>query len=129
MAYRPQYVTAPAAANYDEEDFVYSFDSSNLPVLAGLIHPGDVIRQLVLQLQNDAPFRLRAIQISGNTQSMQIRWYDPQGNLLSAVLVEADRDYSGTLNGPAPVGRLPVMVEPEISCPAGGFLSVDIEVL
>jgi hypothetical protein len=51
------------------------------------------------------------------------------GNQLSAVQLECDRAYSATENGPNPIGRLPVVFEPEVHCPAGGFLQVDILVL
>lgn len=128
-SFRAQYAFPAPPLGWKEEDFVYYFDQTNLPVLATLSAPGDSARGIVLQLQNDAEFRLRGIQISGNTQSMQIRWYDAFGNFLSASVVEADRDYSGTINGALQIGRLPVMVEPEIPCPAGGFLSIDIEIL
>lgn len=129
MALRPQFSYAAPPAGYSEEDFVYSFDQTDLPILGTLVNPGDELRALVLQLQNDAEFRLRAIEISGNTGSMQIRWYDAHGNFLSASVLEADRQYSGALNGSSPVGRLPVPVEPEIPCPAAGFLQIDISVL
>jgi len=129
VSFRPQFVQAPPPPGYVEEDFVYYFDQTTNPILGQLITSGQSFDHIVLQLQNDVEFKLRGIQISGNTLSMQLRWYDAFGNFLSASVVEADRDYSGTLNGPAPIGRLPVVVEPELACPPSGFLQLDILIL
>ena len=128
MSYRPQYAHPEPPEGMVEEDFVYYFDQTNLPVL-GTISTNTPLSKIVLQLQADAPFKLRAVQISGNVGNLYMRLYDAHDNQLSQVLVEADRSYSGTLNGPQPIGRLPVVLEPEIPCPAGGFLMIDLELV
>ena len=128
MAYLPQFVTVPTPAGFQDEDFHYSFDQSNTPLL-GVVTPGQEALRLTLQLQSDCEFHLRGFQISGNTASLQIRVYDCYGNELSSTLIECDRAYSATENGAAPIGRLPVVVEPELICPPGGFLSLDLAVL
>jgi hypothetical protein len=128
VPYRPQYVTAPTPSGFVDEEFEYYFDSENTPGLQAL-SSGQSVNRVVLQLQQDAEFIWREIQISGNTGPLCIRFYDPFGNELSAVTVECDRAYGATLNAGEPVGRLPVVFEPEIRCPAGGFLQVDILIL
>ena len=128
MSYRPQYAYPEPPEGFVEEDFVYYFDQTNVPVL-GLIPLNQPLSRIALQLESDAPFKLRGIQVSGNVPNMLMRLYDCYDNQLSQVLVEADRAYSGTENGPAPVGRLPVVFEPEIPCPAGAVLMIDLELV
>lgn len=128
MEYRPQFLTAPTPEGYVDEEFEYYFDSTNVPGLAAL-SPGESINKIVLQLQSDSEFIWRAIQISGNTGPLQIRFYDPFSNELAACVLECDNYLSGTLQGGQPIGRLPVVFEPEIRCPASGFLMVDILIL
>jgi hypothetical protein len=128
MSYRPQFVMDPTPPGFEDEEFEYYFDSVNTPGLKPL-SSGQAVYRVVLQLQNDAEFIWRAIQISGNLGPLQIRFYDPYGNELSAVTVEADRAYSAVEQGNAPIGRLPVTFEPEVRIPAGGFLMVDLMVL
>jgi hypothetical protein len=128
MSYRPQYVTTPTPPGFVDEEFEYYFDSTNTPALAPLVS-GQQVNRVTLQLQQDAEFIWRGIEISGNTGPLCARFYDPFGNELAAMQVEVDRAYGATLNGANPVGRLPVAFEPEIRCPAGGFLQVDLLVL
>jgi hypothetical protein len=125
LSYRPQYAYPEPPPGWQEEDFVYFFDSVNVPIL-GQVPINTPLSKIVLQLQADAPFKLRGIQISGNVGNLLMRLYDAHDTELSQTLVEADRGYSGTENGAAPIGRLPVVFEPEILCPPGGFLMVDL---
>jgi hypothetical protein len=126
--YRPQYLVDPTPEGFVDEEFEYYFDSNNTPGLQAL-SPGQQVNKVVLQLQADAEFIWRAIQISGNTGPLCLKFYDPSGRELFAVDVEADRAYSASLQGASPIGRLPVVFEPEIRCPASGFLEVDILIL
>ena len=128
MSYRPQYAMPPTPPGFRDEEFEYYFDSTNTPGLQPLVS-GQKLNKVTLQLQQDAEFIWRAIEISGNTGPLQIRFYDPFSNELSAVTIECDRAYGATLNASEPVGRLPVVFEPPITCPAGGFLQVDILIL
>ena len=122
MPYRPQYAVEPTPPGFQDEEFAYNFV---LPSLSA----GQSINKQTLQFQQDAEFICRGIQLSGNTGPLQIRFYDPFGNELAAAVLEADLQLSGTLQSGAPIGRLPVVFEPEIRVPAGGFLQVDLEVL
>jgi hypothetical protein len=128
MSYRPQYAYPEPPEGTVEEDFVYYFDQTNVPAL-GTIATNTPLSKIVLQLEADAPFKLRGVQISGNVGNLYMRLYDAHDQQLSQVLVEADRAYAGTLNGTQPIGRLPVVLEPEIPCPAGGFLQIDLELV
>ena len=128
VSYIPQYVTAPTPPGFQDEEFEYYFDSNNTPGLIPL-SVGQSINQLTLQLQTDCEFIWRGFQLSGNTGPLCIRFYDPFGNQLSAVLLEADRAYSATEQGANPIGRLPVIFEPEIRCPAGSFIQIDLLVI
>ena len=128
MSYRPQYAYPEPPEGTVEEDFVYYFDQTNVPAL-GTIAVNTPLSKIVLQLEADAPFKLRGVQISGNVGNLYMRLYDAHDQQLSQVLVEADRAYAGTLNGTQPIGRLPVVLEPEIPCPAGGFLMIDLELV
>ena len=125
MSYRPQYAYPEPPEGFVEEDFVYYFDQTNTPSL-GKVPINQPISRVILQLQADAPFKLRGIQVSGNAGNLLLRFWDAHDNPLSQVMIEADRSYSGSENGAQPIGRLPVVVEPEILCPAGGFLQVDL---
>ena len=126
MAYRPQSVYPDPPEGWEDTDFVYYFDPVNTPALGGGLPAGETIQKIPLQLQPDADFYLRGIQISGNTGRLGLTFWTPAGDPISQVTVEADRAYSGTLNGNPPVGRLPVMVEPEIFCPAGSQILLDL---
>lgn len=128
MPYRPQFAYDPPPEGYAEEDFVYYFDSTNTPAL-NQVPVNEPLSRIALQMQADAEFRLRAIQISGNVGQLLMRLWDPFGNQFSQVMIEADRAYGGSEQGPQPIGRLPVVVEPEIPCPAGGLLLIDLEVI
>lgn len=121
MSYRPQFAYPPPPPGWKDEEFEYYFDVNNVPALA--IIPSNLIP---LPLQQDAEYFIRGIQVSGNTQNLVVRLWTPDGMQLSQTLIEVDRAYSGTLNGSAPVGRLPVPLEPEVPCPSGGTLFIDL---
>jgi hypothetical protein len=127
-AYVPQFARESTPEGFVDEEFEYYYDSTNTPGLSALL-PGSVVNKVQLPLQPDSEFIWRAIQISGDTGPLCLRFYDPFGNELSAVVVENDRSYSAFLQGPNPIGRLPVVFEPEIRCPRGGFLQLDIQIL
>lgn len=126
MSYRPQFATHPLQLGYQEVDFLYYFDETSVPDLGAAVAPGEQVLKIPLPFEKDAEYVWRAVQISGNAAPLAIRFYDPFGNELSSAVIEADRDYSGTVGGLNPVGRLPVMLEPEIVCPAGSVLLLDI---
>lgn len=121
MPYRPQFAYPPPPPGWRDEEFEYYFDSTDYPALG--IVPSNGI---VLPLQGDAEFRIRAFQISGNTGNIAVRFWSARGDALSLVPVENDLAYAGTVNGAPPVGRLPVPLNDEIICPAGSALRIDL---
>lgn len=121
MPYRPQFAYPPPPPGWVDEEFEYYFDSVDYPALGQV--PSN---QIVLPLQADAEFRLRAFQISGNTGKLLVRFWTPRGDILSQVPVENDLAYASTVQGVAPVGRLPVPLNDEIVCPAGSAFSIDL---
>jgi hypothetical protein len=124
MAYRPQCAYPPPPSGWIDEEFEYYFDSIDTPSLA--IVPSN---KVPLQLQPDAEFHLRGIQISGNVGNLAIRFWTPQGEQISQCLVEADRAYAGTVQGAPPVGKLPVALSEEIVCAPGTVLLIDLALL
>ena len=123
--YRPHFAYPNPPDGWEEEDFVYYFDSTNTPALANLTNNNPVLR-IPLQLQSDAPFMLRGIQVSGNLGNLYVRLWDTNDNPLSQVLQEVDRMYGGSEQGAPPIGKLPVVLDPQIPCPAGSFLQIDV---
>ena len=122
MPYRPQFVYPLPPEDWVEEEFEYYFDSTNYPALAQV--PSS---QIVLPLQADAEFRIRAFQISGNTGNLLVRFWDALGNQLSQVPVINVLAYSGEPQGD--VGRLPVPLNDELICPKGSSIRLDLEAL
>ena len=146
MSYRPQfaYATPPGCR---DEDFVYYFDGSNVPLLAGGIAPGVEIDYIPLPLDQDAPFYWRGWKLGGlrNVQGPQgcpavypttyqlpdfrIKLQDCYDNdLMDSMVNAAECGFpqnpvsflSGLLTGP------PIPLEPEIYCPRGGRLQAFI---
>lgn len=121
MTYRPQYAYPPPPPGWQDEEFEYYFDITNTPAL-GVIPS----YRVPLQLQQDAEYRIRAFEISGNTGKLLLRFWTPDGLQLSQVQIENDLAYAATVNGTAPIGRLPVPLADEIICPKGSAVLVDI---
>lgn len=84
MSYRPQfpYKSPPKC---EDQRCPYSFDSSNTPVLANVALAGGAQAQRIpLQLDKDADFYLRGIQVFAPLFSaLEFRLEDPRGNPLS----------------------------------------------
>jgi hypothetical protein len=120
MPYRPQYAYPAPPPGWHDEEFEYYFDSTNTPALQTI--PSNLIP---LNLQKDAEYRFRAIQFSGNSANLAVRFWTPDNLQLSQTPIESDLAYAGTLGAPNPVGRLPVPLD-EIVCPAGSQLFIDI---
>lgn len=119
MSYRPQYVFS-TPPGFRDEQFHYFFDSSNVPVLGLAIPAGGRLDNVVLQLQNDAEFILRAVKASVSNLNMRLR--DPFGNDLETSEAPISNTFTG--GGGAVLGRMVVPYEPEIRCPASGFLTL-----
>jgi hypothetical protein len=128
MIYRPQYAY-PTPRGFTDEQFSYTFDQSNTPFLnSGNLASGSFIQNIPLPLDRDAAFLWRGFTILGVNDTdpvMAVRFRDAAGNYLSDDFVPIDL-YARPL-GLAIVGTLTVIWEPQIECPAGGMLWVDLK--
>ena len=112
---RPQFAFKEAPEGFEDEDFVYVFDASNTPALVQALAPGESILNIPLQLQSDAEFIVRGIEVFDTSGLAQIRLRTPQGDYLQSDWTPA-LDYAGH----------PVPVEPAIPCPAAGVWLLDV---
>ena len=127
--YRPQfaYATPPG---YTDQDFSYSFDFSNTPLLStpsGFITPGSVIANAILPLQPDEVFLWRGWKVQSFTFALMplyIQFRDPSGNYLSLCPVPVA--HIAQPSGATGWGSAVVPIEPEIACPAGSNVLVNI---
>ncbi len=78
--YRPQFPFPQAPAGCEEQRCLYSFDGSNTPMLSGNLGGNLTLNKIPLQLDRDAPFLLRAIQVSAT--SLLVGLEDPGGHTL-----------------------------------------------
>ena len=84
--YRPQFVYLPSPPNTKDVRTSYSFDQSNVPTFVGTIPAANAYStQIPLQLDNDADFFLRAIEIKETVLLIGI--LDPMNNQLVDPLV------------------------------------------
>jgi len=121
--YRPQFAFA-TPPGFVEEPFHYSFSSANVPAL-GVAVPADIlVGNIVLQLQNDCEFVLRAIKAQNGVtpNDLFVILKDPFGNYLSAVPIPLTAAFTGA--GGAIIGQLAVPYEAEIIAPLGGFFEL-----
>jgi hypothetical protein len=100
-------------AGYDFEEFEYVFNAQTAPSLGTSLAPGQQLLHIPLQLQSDAPYYWREIIVNAPQQGLGMRFTDPFGNQLS----------DGYVPGWVYAGAL---VEPEILCPAGSVILVDL---
>lgn len=145
MSYRPQfaYATPPGCR---DEDFVYFFDASNVPMLTNGISPGVEIDYIPLPLDQDAPFYWRGWKVDLLTvfgphgcpavytvthalPDFRIKLRDCYDNDLSSAMVNGSQSgypqnpvvfLNQALTGP------PVALEPERICPRGGVVQAFI---
>ena len=128
-AYRPQFAFA-VPRGYRDETFHYSFDATTNPALGRAVPAGGAALNNVLQTQNDAPFVVRAVKVTGSSlavppaSTLQLQVKDAAGNLLSARSIPLSCYL--TPAGVVVVGSLPVPIEPGLHIPASGFLQVDL---
>ena len=129
MNYRPQFVYPPPPEGWRDEDFEYSFDLSNLPAFQLVLGLGAQINDIVLQLDRDAEFRWRAIQVSNPGSQLGLRFQTPDGTFLQNDYAPME-NFSGFpgASGGIPGGE-PVALEPEVVCPPGSVILLDVEVL
>ena len=124
--YRPQYAFE-TPRGFRDETFHYTFDKTTIAALGVTLPTLQLRNDIILQLQNDQEFVCRAIAVlgaaderAGSAVSNLYIWLkDPFGNYLSQTYVPISRYLTG--GGAGVIGRFPVIIEPEIICPAGGM--------
>jgi hypothetical protein len=127
--YRPQFAYA-TPEGYTDQDFSYSFDFSNTPALntpSGFVIPGQTFNNVILPLQPDEVFMWRGWKVQTTSfalMSLYIQWRDPNGNYLSPAPVPVA--HIALPSGAIGWGRAVVPIEPEIPCPAGSNILVNI---
>lgn len=124
--YRPQFVYE-TPEGFEDEPFEYWFDSHNVPALGVSLTSGQQLLNVPLPTQPDADFFWRAIKITASNNKFYIRFRDGFGNYLSEFIPGSNYIPSPT-PAEAPIGGTPVVLEPEVPCPAGTILYVDIAV-
>jgi hypothetical protein len=126
MSYRPQFAFV-GRQGFRDEQFHYSFDASNVPILGTAILAGQRVENITLQLQNDCEFILRALKVQATDDSVSGLYctiQDPFGNYLSAVPLPLSGYFTG--GGAISVGRMAVPFEAETWAPLGGFFRLDL---
>ncbi len=120
MNYRPQFAFEPAPPGWEDVDFEYVFDGLNTPAMNVLLFPGQTLLNVSLPLETDGEYRVRSIEVlDPSLGGLGVRFRDSDGVFLSS---STDFVPSGvfTRSGPA------VAFEPELVCPPGSHLSVDL---
>lgn len=128
--YRPQFAYA-TPAGYEDQDFQYSFDgNTNTPLLdgpTGQINSGVNVMNIILPLQPDEVFLWRGWKVLTSVTGVMplyIQFRDPSGNYLSLCPVPIMHI---AFPSGAPVwGTSVVPIEPEIACPAGSNVLINI---
>ena len=125
--YRPQFAYA-TPDGYQDQDFTYSFDFSNTTLLATPVTGAAfAIQNIILPLQTDEVFLWRGWKVISSTiapMPLYIQWRDPSGNYLSLCPVPIA--HIALPSGAFAWGFATVPIEPEIACPAGSNVLVNI---
>ena len=141
MSYRGQFAY-PTPPGCRDEDFVYSFDGSNTPML-NQNFVGRTLENIPLPLEQDAPFYWRGLKLGmfltlvgeGTIYSyvipnLSIRLKDCYENPLSEGYIPATQ-YGYPMNPLTFNGQLltgpPMPLESEIYCPRGGVIYLNLK--
>jgi hypothetical protein len=124
MPYRPQYETAETPPGYEDEEFVYVFNPDNTPALGVLLSPGQSSLNIPLALQADASEHIiRSIQIGNPQSNLGVRFRDPFDNYITE---SGPGEFVPSFSFSSPNGDSGSVLEPEIPCPPGAVILIDI---
>lgn len=125
MSYRPQFLYS-TPEKFKDEDFIHYFDQHNTTQLNNALSlaAGGTIIGIPLQLETDAPFFWRGLKIDGPA-NYAVRLRDPYGNYLTDDYVPLPLGFSP--DAPTVAGSPVIPMEPEVPCPAGSVILVDIK--
>lgn len=115
--YRPQF-PFPTPDNCRDEQFSYSFDSTNTPLLGQAVLANSQTRGVPLVTQSDAPFIWRGMRFEAS--DLDLRTQDPWGNFLEDDYTPINLYVAPSEVNPA--GALVVTWEPGIYCPPGAVI-------
>jgi hypothetical protein len=122
MTYRPQFDYPSPPPGYEDEDFEYVFNDANTPALGVLLASGQTSLSIPLLMQNDAPeYLIRAIQVGNPQALLGIRFRDGFLNPIS----DPDQFVSSWAFASSQ-GNNGAVTEPELQCPGGAAILIDI---
>ena len=128
MTYRPQFAYPPAPEGWEDQDFEYWFDLSNLPAFQVVLTPGQSIEGIALQLERDAEYRWRGLEASDVAGSfLGLRFRTPDGTYMADDYAPVENFNSFPAGVPGLPGSEPVAFEPEIVCPPGAVVLLDVK--
>jgi len=120
MAFRPQFAYAPAPEGFRDEDFIYVFSGANTPVLASGVAPGQMVLDVSLPLEKGPEYRIRSSEVIDPSGLGGYRFRDAFGTLISE-----DKAFVPAVLGFEPSPGC-ISLEPELVCPGGSALMVDV---
>ena len=124
MPYCPQFNYPPTPEGYTDEDFVYVFNSASMQQLGAILQPGQTSLNIPLQLQADgSEFHVREIQIGNPQVALGVRFRDAQENYINE---SGAGQFVGSFFYSSPSGDSGAILEPEMVCPSGGAVFIDI---
>ena len=125
--YRPQAAYPPAPPGWQDEEFEYYFDVSSLPAFQIALTPGQEITGVVLKLQPDAEFHWRGLEVWNPKGVLGLLFRTPDGEYIQADYVTEPTFWGFPAASGGIPGGGPVAIEPEIVCPAGAALLLDLK--
>lgn len=131
VPYRPQFAYPPPPEGFIDEDFEYVFSAANTPVIAGGLLPGQMILNVSLPLEMGPEYRIRSLEVIDPSGAGGFRFRDALGTLLSEtgafVPSPLAYDVASLVAGLSVDFAKSIAIEPELVCPGGSALTVDIK--
>jgi hypothetical protein len=120
MPFRPQFAYPPPPDGFADDDFNYVYSAQNTPALVQGIAPGQTVLDVSLSLELGAEYHIRSIEVIDPSGLGGFRFRDASGTLLveNGAFVPSSLGFN-----PSPGC---IALEPELVCPAGSALTVDI---
>jgi len=128
MICRPQFPFS-TPDQFQDKDFVHCFDQTTTAQLNNALSlaVGNSILGIPLVLEADAPFTWRGVKINiaGGTATFSVKFRDPYGNYLSDDFIPTNLKDAALQT--TVYGSNVVELEPQISCPRGSQILVDVK--
>ena len=119
MSFRPQFAFE-TPQGFKDEDFNYVYSAQNTPALVMGLLPGQTVLDVALPLELGAEYCIRSIEVIDPSGFGGFRFRDAFGTLLSEA--------GAFVRSPLAFQPSPgcIALEPELVCPGGSALTVDI---